>query len=143
MDERVVPALIEALKLGDEINGMSQMIAHNAAKSLGKLRDARAVPALIECMGWEEGWEVKKEAIRALGNIGDRSAVPALIGAMPDEDAAYALGRIRDESAIPALKDMLKQKIDEVIGAADEYIYYDPHWNSARALCEFKEWVLM
>lgn len=136
VDERVVPALIEALKLGDEISSISQMISRNAAKSLGKLRDTRAVPALIECMGWEEGWGVKKEATRTLGIIGDKSAVPALIRAMPGEDAAYALGRIRDESAIPALKDMLKQDLEGAIGAASEY---DLHWNSARALCEFKD----
>ena len=136
VDERVVPALIEALKLGNDINSTSQIISRNAAESLGKLRDTRAVPALIECMGWEEGWEIKKEATRTLGIIGDKSVVPALIRAMPGEDAAYALGRIKEESAIPALKDMLKQDLEGAIGAASEY---DLHWNSARALCEFKD----
>ena len=134
VDERVVSALIEMVKVGretDEESWTHTEISRNAAKSLGKLRDEQAVPALIECPDRE--WNVRNEAARALGKIGDKSAVPALIKALPLGDAAYALGMLGDESAIPALKEELKYEIEDV-GAHE---HCDSHWKSARALCEF------
>lgn len=135
VDKCVVPALIETLELEGGTDGASrtpsQIISRNAAKSLGKLRDERAVPALIKCL--DRDWDIRNEAARALGKIGDKSAVPALIKALPLGDAAYALGRLRDESAIPALKEELKYEIGDV----EEHGHCGSYWKSARALCEF------
>jgi len=130
VDESVISVLIETLKLGEK----NDIIARNAAKSLGKLGDKRAVPALIGCVEQECA---SVGAVRALGKIGDERAVPALIKALPHESAAYALGRIGDESAIPALKEVLNQEIEWMIEAAESDEYYTPNWESARALCEF------
>ncbi|MEA3325004.1 MAG: HEAT repeat domain-containing protein [Euryarchaeota archaeon] len=133
VDERVVPALIEMLEVEEETDERSWAhteISRNAAKSLCKLRDERAVPTLIKCLDRE--WDVRNEAARALGKIGDKSTVPRLIKALPLGDAAYALGRIRDESAIPALKEELECEIEDV----EEHGHCDSHWKSARALCE-------
>ncbi|MGC8880568.1 MAG: HEAT repeat domain-containing protein, partial [Anaerolineae bacterium] len=70
-----------------------------AARALGKIGDAAAVPALIEALR-DEDEDVRQAAAEALGKIGDAAAVPALIEALRDEDmwvrraAAEALGKI-------------------------------------------------
>lgn len=50
----------------------------DAAKDLGKLKDRRAVPALIQALKHDPEEDVREEAAEALGRIGDRSALPAL-----------------------------------------------------------------
>ncbi|MDW8071139.1 MAG: HEAT repeat domain-containing protein, partial [Anaerolineae bacterium] len=79
-----------------------------AAKALGKLGDAQAVPALLAALQ-DEDWRVRVAAAEALGKLGDAQAVPALIAALRDEDAdmrraaVEALGKLGDAQAVPAL----------------------------------------
>ena len=126
VDERVVPALIEAL--GDPY----YLTSMNAARSLGRIGDRSAVPALIMFLE-----AIGEDAARALGKIGDTSAIPALIEVLPLKGAAYALGKIGDRSVILALKDALVQEIEASIEASDRGGSHHPNWEPARALCEF------
>ena len=126
IDKRAVSALIEAL------DDPYYLVSGNAAKSLGRIGDVSAVPALIVFME-----SIGEDAARALGMIGDPTAIPALIEVLPLKGAAYALGKIGDRSAIPALKDTLVQEIEASIEASDRGGSYYPNWESARALCEF------
>lgn len=86
-----------------------------AIRKLGKLRDVRAVPALVGALN-EEDHSVKWRAAKALGKIGEAhpecdwaDAVSALIAALKGEwwmikfAAVEALGKIGDPSAVPAL----------------------------------------
>jgi HEAT repeat protein len=72
----------------DELRNADNRIRRKAAEELGKLGDARAVPALIACLG-DPDWEVHKREFSAsllkgigakaeeeLGKIGDARAVP-------------------------------------------------------------------
>jgi hypothetical protein len=77
-----------------------------AARSLGYLRYAPAVPALIAALGQAK---LKPYAIDALGRIGDARAIPALGAALRDPNAEYrdsaaaALGQIRESSSLRLL----------------------------------------
>lgn len=83
-----------------------------AAKALGRLGAAEAVPALIEALA-DRAPAVRREAAKALGEIKDPRAVPALIEALRDENAnvrmyaAYALGEIREPQSVDALQQAL------------------------------------
>lgn len=50
-----------------------------AAKKLGNLRNAEAVPALLYTLTTDRFWMVRSAIIHALIMIGDREAVPALM----------------------------------------------------------------
>jgi len=67
-----------------------QFPALEAMEALGKLRDRRAVPALIYCLRSNSGWNGRGiiAASRALGAIGDRRALPALEAVRQQEDPA-------------------------------------------------------
>jgi len=73
---------------------------------LGKLRDRRAVDALIPLL---DGDENSYNAAWALGEIGDTRAIPSLIAALSSPDdvvrvsAANALAKLRAERALPHL----------------------------------------
>ena len=56
-----------------------------AARSLGRLRDAVALPVLIEALTHRAG-NLRKEAAIALGEIGDTRALRALDAADADRD---------------------------------------------------------
>lgn len=97
-----LPAEIERLR---SWNGGTRM---EAALLLGKVRDARAVPALIRSMRDDHKDEVRENAAFALGLIGDPSARPYLeVAAQSDskrkvrEAAMKALGMI-DQAAASA-----------------------------------------
>ena len=83
-------------------------VRRHAATSLGRIRDASAVPALIEALKDTEAG-VRREAAKALGSIKDGQAVAPLVDALDDPDmnvrlfAAYALGEIKDRGAAAAL----------------------------------------
>jgi HEAT repeat protein len=67
-----------------------------ACAALGRIRDTRAVPALVRVLGNGEP-QVRVEAARALGDIRDGGALEALVHAAGDADA-----RVRD-AALEAL----------------------------------------
>jgi len=117
-----VEELIEQLTNSD--NGTTRA---DAAFQLGKIKDKRAVSALIDALKDEDN-DARGEAARALGYICDASAVPALIRVLKDEDrhvrkgAAEALGEIGDGRSVSALIESLK---DENVNV---------QWEAARAL---------
>ena len=108
--EPAVPALIEALKDEDSVNG--------AIRTLGKIGPVteEVLPALIDTLK-DEDEGVRRMAISALEEIGPdaKDAVPALIKALKDENpingaiAASTLGKI-GEPAVPDLIEALKDK---------------------------------
>jgi HEAT repeat protein len=107
-------ALMEALGDADP------NIRMNAAKALGRIGDAAAVPGLIGRAGSDDDMYVRMASAEALGLIGDRRAVEALSafvsggprGEVADRArgaAAEALGRLGDGRAS-----------DTLIGALDD-----------------------
>ena len=77
------PAAVDALifALEDESDRTElggYPLRRNAARSLGKLGDCRAVPGLICCLSCEDFY-VRESAAQSLGMLGDTSAVPALL----------------------------------------------------------------
>ncbi len=93
-------------------------IRSEAAKALELLKDARAVPALIETLKGDPTY-VRTKATVALIEIGE-PAVAALIPLImhPDDEvgelAAKALGEIGDKRAVEPLIAALKDKTREV-----------------------------
>ena len=86
-----------------------------AARTLGEIRDKRAVPALIAAIK-DPDWSTKLCAIEALGLMGDRRAVAPLIEALPHTldgggatgPIALALANLRDPRAVQPLIDALR-----------------------------------
>lgn len=110
-EERDVDGLIKALKDQDYLT------RKEAARSLKKVGDERAVDALIDALRYKT-WHsdyiilsaVRENSAEALGRIGDERAIPYLIRSMeedPDEEvrlkAAWSLGEIGDPEAVDAL----------------------------------------
>jgi HEAT repeat protein/beta-lactamase regulating signal transducer with metallopeptidase domain len=118
-DGRAVIALVNALS-DDE-----HEVRLSAVETLGKLRDPRAVQALIQALQQDPDPKVRAMAAWALGEIEDPAAVSALSTALgSDEDeqvrvqAAEALGNIEDVSAIDALGEAAQDPAVEVRRAA-------------------------
>lgn len=103
-----VPTLIRGLKESDP-KGRPM-----AARYLGKLRAAEAVPALQECLD-DEFHGTRSLAIIALGQIGDERAIQALIVAVRQNSleergsAAMKLGKLQAAEAVPALLECLDE----------------------------------
>ncbi|QEE15639.1 HEAT repeat domain-containing protein [Promethearchaeum syntrophicum] len=144
-DSRAIPHLIEMVDpdqrvytMGDEIlestteeqastklkeEGMkfSDVIVE-AIKSLGKIKDPKALPALIEALKDESDGTVRCAAALAMGQIKDEAAVPYLISALDDKywyvrrDAAKALSKLKAKSvkAAPMLARKMTDMYDEV-----------------------------
>jgi HEAT repeat protein len=99
----LVPRLLRVLRgwrVGDSVR-------EAAAKALGRIGDAAAVPGLLAALR-DESWQVREAAAEALGEIG-APAVPGLLAALRDADwqvrraAAAALREIGDAAAVPGL----------------------------------------
>ncbi len=117
-EEKDVDGLVRALKNQD------YLIRKEAARSLKKVGDERAVDALIESLrykSWHSDYiilnAVRENSAEALGRIGDERATPYLIESMqedPDEEvrlkAAWALGEIGDTEAVDDLINALEDK---------------------------------
>lgn len=132
-DPMVCKATIEALgKLRDPraIPGLS-IVMHDlnlesdlrdaAARAMGKIGHADAVPALIHTMQTDSEMYVRLTATRALGTIGDSSALTALAKTMHmarwqklRHAAVIALGEIGDVSAHWDLLEALGDDYEEV-----------------------------
>lgn len=115
---RDVEGLIKALENKDFL------IRKEAARSLKKVGDERAVEALARSLKYES-WQseyslltsAREYSAEALGLIGDKRAVEPLVQSIKEdvEDgvrwrSAYALGKIGDYSAVEALTEALKDK---------------------------------
>jgi len=84
-----------------------------AARALGEVRDAQAMPSLVLTLS-DSDWRVQELAAWALGEMKDPRAVKGLCDALLQStqmqvrrEAANALGEIRDAEALPALKQAL------------------------------------
>jgi hypothetical protein len=77
-----------------------------AARRLGKLRDPRATPVLIQLLG-DEGSSVRIAAAGALGQIADPAAVPALAGLLGDP---VAFAREWRPASLRDLRDLLRRE---------------------------------
>jgi HEAT repeat protein len=105
---RDVAALTEALEHPDDA------IADRAARALGDLRAADAIPALADAVRERGG----RGAVWALTQLDDPRLVPPLIVALHDPDAtarALAVGKLAQlgsRTAVPALLDALRRDRD-------------------------------
>lgn len=144
-ESKDVDGLIRALKNED------YLIRKEAAISLKRLGDKRALNALIESLKYES-WQdeytvliaVRENSAEALGIIGDKRAVPALIETLledTDEEvrwkAAAALGKLKDDSSIDALINALndnswavRRNATIALGNIGDERGYDPLLNS-------------
>ncbi|MCE5215312.1 MAG: HEAT repeat domain-containing protein [Methanobacterium sp.] len=113
---RDVEGLIRAL------NNDDYLIRKEAARSLKKVGDSRAIVPLIQSLQYEK-WQskntilgtVREFSAEALGKLGDSRAVKPLIYSMNEDDdvevrwkSAWALGEIGDSQATDALIEALK-----------------------------------
>ncbi|HYS52320.1 MAG TPA: HEAT repeat domain-containing protein [Thermoanaerobaculia bacterium] len=77
-------------------------VASSIISSLGKFRDASAIPHLMRVLQREDVW-LKFHAIEALGEIGDRAALPAILPLYAEKSlrkpVLEAIGKIGDVGA--------------------------------------------
>jgi len=90
--------------------------------SLGKLRDPRAVPALLAHLPEVQN---RREMVDALGEIGDRRARDALVERLNRDEyvpvrvhAAAALARLGDPAALGALERAQRHDTEPTVVAA-------------------------
>ena len=99
-----VASLIAALDSDEEIRHLP--VRAVAARHLGHLRAAEAVPTLLRLLD-DPNDIVRRAAATALGRIGDPRATPSLLKSLDDpvvrHNAIASLGEIGDVSAIPRL----------------------------------------
>jgi HEAT repeat protein len=116
---RVIDPLLEVLGNRSE----TPSIRGAAARSLGRLKEERAIPLLVEALH-DESEYVRTSAASALAIFKKNEVVEALIGALGDPSemvrlmAIESLARLRDPRAIEALKaleDDPSEKVKETI----------------------------
>jgi arylsulfatase A-like enzyme/HEAT repeat protein len=112
-----VPAMSQALDQCDDVLLCRLMILN-----LGRLRDARAVPALLAHLPEVQN---RREMVDALGDIGDPSARDALVARLRGDEyvpvrvqAARALAKLGDAATIPALEQAAAQETEATVAAA-------------------------
>jgi phycocyanobilin lyase subunit alpha len=136
-----IDRLITALEDEDdrtELGGYP--LRRNAARSLGRLGDLKAVPSLIKCLECDDFY-VREAAAQSLAMLGDTSAIPALIKLLdggvasavqvpgrphltqPYEAVLEALGAIGATEAISLIEPFLKHPIPRVECAANRAMY--------------------
>jgi HEAT repeat protein len=95
------------------------------AECLGRIGDARAVPALVDALRTGASGAAAQAAAKALGRMHDDRVVPALLEVLRNDEvranyAAAALGRTGDARALAPLVDALTHEDDEVADCAAE-----------------------
>jgi HEAT repeat protein len=133
-DASFAPELVAAF---DESKQWDDALARRyLALALGRLGDARAVPALRRALqdpGAAADSATRIYAVWALGAIGDPAALPELLNAAAAEDAGlrktgvYALGGFGDEASRAALARALDDGAEDV------------RWNAALALARRRD----
>jgi HEAT repeat protein len=104
-----------------EVRDPNSGVRSGAVQLLGKIRDPRAVPPLIDVLQVKD---LQWNAAYSLGEIGDPRAVDGLIAALQNKDAEFreeaanALGKIKDPRADAALTAALKDPEPKVLHAA-------------------------
>ncbi|MBE9209501.1 HEAT repeat domain-containing protein [Nostoc sp. LEGE 06077] len=136
-----VDALIAALNdEADRTELGGYPLRRNAARALGKLGDARAVPSLIQCLECSDFY-VREAAAQSLAMLRDRTSASALIKMLdggvaeavqvaglphltqPYEAVIEALGAIRATEAIPLIQPFLEHPVPRVQCAAARAMY--------------------
>ena len=131
-DPRLVSEMVSVF---DDAEDDDPRVQRYLALALGRLGDARAVPALLDYLGAVRSGEAARSdsetqifAVWALGAIGDDAAVPELVAITTDQDAGlrktavHALGVFASEEATVAMRTALGDPVDDV------------RWNAATAL---------
>ncbi len=85
------------------------VVRHNAAHTLGKIADPRAVDALIETLADSEVNVVQKAAF-ALSQIGDAKAIPALIDLLSSDhrEVQATLDTVLEQFGAPAVQALIQ-----------------------------------
>ena len=131
-EEEARKNLPEILMIFHQSKGNDPEIRRYLALALGRLKDPRAVPALIESTHDQDSQTVIW-SLWALGSIGDKSGTSVLLENLENQDSgirtmsAYALGVMNDPKSIPALQGHLDDSSQEV------------SWNSAIALARMND----
>jgi HEAT repeat protein len=126
-EEQARKQLPEILLIFNQTKNSDPEIRRYLALALGRLRDPRALPALMESANDNDSQTVIW-SMWALGAIGDKQSTPLLLEKLESSDqgirvmATYALGVLNDPRAIPALQGHLDDSAPEVA------------WNAAIAL---------
>jgi HEAT repeat protein len=122
-DRSAVRGLLDALRY--DVDSRVTYAAHTA---LGRLRDAGAVPQLLDALRDPDA-RARAASAQALGSIADLSAVRGLLDALAyDVDgnvratSARALGRIADASSADGLRAALNDASDQVRESAGQAI---------------------
>jgi phycocyanobilin lyase alpha subunit len=140
-EPEVVDALIAALDdEADRTELGGYPLRRNAARSLGKLGDHRAVPALVHCLNCSDFY-VREAAAQSLGMLGDRTCIPLLMQwlaggvaavqlvpgrphlAQPAEAAMEALEALGATEAVPLIQPFLDHPVARVRHAAARAMY--------------------
>jgi phycocyanobilin lyase alpha subunit len=136
-----VSALITALSdESDRTPEGGYPLRRNSARALGKIRDRRAVPTLIECLDCSDFY-VREAAAQSLGMIGDPVCVPHLLDllagglasaqpipgcphlAQPFDAVVEALGSLGASEAIPFITPFLEHPVELVQYSAARAMY--------------------
>ena len=147
-EEEAIQALVEALTdEEDRAPDGGYPLRRNAAKALGKLKDTRVVPALIDCLDCDD-YYVRESAAQALEMLGDSQAISPLIKLIenvvaeeellplatakiegkphliqPYEGIIEALGTLGASKAIPLIQPFLKHSTPKIQYAAARAMY--------------------
>ncbi len=101
-------------KLIEIAQGRNETLVREAVVALGRIRDARAIPPLLNTLDRSTG-PIRAAVVEALGRIGDARSVGSLIGLLEDPDeqiqigAASALVQTPDVRAVRPLTGILLQ----------------------------------
>jgi arylsulfatase A-like enzyme len=117
-DTTSVPVLAASL----ESCGSDIVLCKRVLAALSRLKDARAVPALVEHLAFVL---TRRETVAALAEIGDAAAVGPLVGCLEHDEyvpvreaAALGLGRIGGARAVQSLRAALAREREEAVVAA-------------------------
>ena len=103
------------LEVARALRNSDPVVVAGAARVLGEVGDARAVPNLIEAFKTAD-IVIGAAVARALGQLGDRAVVPWLIAALEQgfsvEACAHALGTVGDARALPVLQTLAMSSSD-------------------------------
>jgi hypothetical protein len=97
----------------DRLRDSNENIRFSATLELGRLKDLRAAPALIEVLREDRDYYVRLGAATALGDMKACAAVPALIDALDDKDT---LVRTAANDALQAITGQAYEFVTEMSG---------------------------
>jgi HEAT repeat protein len=118
MGNEIVPRLLK------EMESPHTQVRFEVAHLLGRIRDKRAVPVLINALG-DKSANVSQTAAWALGAIRTPEAVPVLLNYVHDvsigmrKQVIWALGACHSDSLAPALQDSSRRAVMRALHDAE------------------------